>query len=192
MNSATTRLLRKTQRNLEHYYGLEQAPDVTLFAAEAAPGERESVLVRERHGDVEIAVIVPAQGAADRSGDARVQVLEGVSHFVHLVERVRTNLPTTQLELELQAEVDKFVLLALERGAWERRHLRRVQRRLYHGVRFLHAAGTEAGERYRLAHHLASRLSERLVSMSPSEVRAYLRRFYRAGQEGKIALAQAA
>lgn len=192
MNPGTARALRKTQRNLEQYYELEQAPDVTLFASEAEPGERESVLVRERQGDVEIAVIVPARDARDRSGDAWVQVLEGVSHFVHLVERVRTNLPTTQLELELQAEVDKFVLLSLERGAWEPRHLRRVQRRLYHGVRFLHAAGTEAGERYRLAHHLASRLSERLLSMSPGEVRAYLRRFYREGQEGKIALAQAA
>jgi hypothetical protein len=30
------------------------------------------------------------------------------------------------------------------------------------------------------------------MSMPPSDVRAYLRRFYRAGQEGKIALAQAA
>lgn len=192
MNPATAKLLRKAQQNLERYYGLEQAPDVTLFAAEGEPGERESVLVRERKGDVEIAVIVPARSAPDRSGDAWVQMLEGVSHFVHLVERVRTNLPTTQLELELQAEVDKFVLLALERVAWEPRHLRRVQRRLYHGVRFLHAAGTEAGERYRLAHHLAARLSERLMSMPASEVRAYLRRFYRAGQEGKIALAQAA
>jgi hypothetical protein len=192
VNSGTAQLLRKTQRDLERYYELEQAPDVTLFAAEAAPGERESVLVRERHGDVEIAVIVPAPGARERSGDAWVQVLEGVSHFVHLVERVRTNLPTTQLELELQAEVDKFVLLSLEHGPWERRRLRRVQRRLYHGVRFLHAANTEVGERYRLAHQLAARLSERLMSMPPSDVRAYLRRFYRAGQEGKIALAQAA
>lgn len=50
---------------------------------------------------------------------------------------------------------------------------------------------TEVGERYRLAHQLAARLSERLMSMPPSDVRAYLRRFYRAGQEGKIALAQA-
>jgi hypothetical protein len=149
------------------------------------------VLVREQQDDVEIAVIVPMHDDAD-GGDAWVQVLEGVSHFVHLVERVRTNLPTTQLELELQAEVDKFVLLSLDRDAWERSRLRRVQRRLYHGVRFLHDAGTEAGERYRFAHQLAARLSERLVAMSPVEVRAYLQRFYRVGQEGKIALAQAA
>ena len=31
MNSGTAQLLRKTQRNLERYYELEQAPDVTLF-----------------------------------------------------------------------------------------------------------------------------------------------------------------
>jgi hypothetical protein len=191
MNPRVARRMLRTQRNLELYYGLEPAPDVTLFAAEAEPGEREMVLVREQQGDIEIAVIVPAQDDTD-GGDAWVQVLEGVSHFVHLVERVRTNLPTTQLELELQAEVDKFVLLSLERDEWERPRLRRVQRRLYHGVRFLHDAGTEAGERYRLAHHLAARLSERLVAMSAGEVRAYLHRFYRVGQEGKISLAQAA
>ena len=57
----------------------------------------------------------PAPAAASRPSaelDALCQIIEGVSHFVYVVERARVGREATQLELELQAEVDKWVVLA--------------------------------------------------------------------------------
>jgi len=147
--------------------------------------------VRESDAAVELALVVPTEAPLDGANDTWLQLLEGVSHFVYVVERVRTGLPTTQLELELQAEVDKFVLLGLEPG-FDRVRARRLHTHLFEGGRFLDAAGTEAGERYRLANDLAARLASRLLGRDFGESRALLRRFYRAGQTDKIALARAA
>lgn len=179
------------QRRLEDYYGLERTPDVAAFAEAAPDGEREQLLVRESDDAVELALIVPNDAPSAGANDVWLQLVEGVSHFVYVVERVRTGLPTTQLELELQAEVDKFVLLGLEPGG-DRESVRRLHEHLYENGRFLDASGTEAGDRYRLANDLAARLGARLLGRHAHDARALLRRFYRAGQTDKIALARAA
>jgi hypothetical protein len=188
----TRAALRRIQSRIEQYYGLERAPDVALFASAGALGEREVLFVRDDGQNVEVALRVP--GAAPRAGanDVWLQLLEGVSHFVYLAERVRTGLPATQLELELQAEVDKFVLLALDVDEEQREDARSLHQRIFDQATFLDPPGTEAGERYRLANQLAARLAGRLVARDELEVRALLRRFYRAGQAEKITLARAA
>lgn len=158
--------------------------------------ERETLLVREQSDGVEIALLLPRRllehDGAPGDDDGLLQAVEGVSHFVYLAERVRTSLPTTRLELELQAEVDKFVLLAFggaERQAHARRHLRV---RLFEHVRFLHEAGSEDGDRYRLANSLAARYVHRLEALPEVTARrAELCRFYRAGQTEKLRMAAA-
>ena len=80
--------------------------------------ERESLLLRESDGGLEMALVVPSRAANDHDG--WLQLAEGVSHFVYVANRARQELPSTQLELELQAEVDKFVLLVLERVPYDR------------------------------------------------------------------------
>jgi hypothetical protein len=183
--------LANIQRRIETYYGLERTPDVAAFAEAAPEGEREQLLVRESDDAIELALIVPNDAPSAGANDVWLQLVEGVSHFVFVVERVRTGLPTTQLELELQAEVDKFVLLGLEPGR-DRESVRRLHEHLYESGRFLDASGTEAGERYRLANDLAARLGARLLARGAADARSLLRRFYRAGQTDKIALATAA
>lgn len=188
--------LRRVQCRLESFYALERAPDIVDFVRTDASGGRETLLVCERDGALEIALVLPpfsdepADGAAD---DAWLQLVEGVSHFVYIAERARTNLPATRLELELQAEVDKFVLLALGKPALNRRRARSLHGALYERVRFLHAADTEAGQRYRLANGLAARFVARLFDRHGRRgLELALRRFYRSGQAEKIRLAQAA
>jgi hypothetical protein len=114
-----------------------------------------------------------------------------VSHFVYVANRARQELPSTQLELELQAEVDKFVLLVLEQLPYDRGEALEVHEQLYERVRFLHAAGTEQGDRYRVANGLAARFVRRLLGSGGSAAHAALRRFYRAGQAEKIWLVAA-
>lgn len=191
--------LLRVQRRLEEIYALERAPDIVDFVRTDHAGGREALLIREQDGEVEVALVVPplnervlydeGSGVAD---DAWLQLVEGVSHFVYIAERARTNLPATRLELELQAEVDKFVLFALGRSLphWRARLLHGA---LYERVRFLHPAGSEAGERYRLANGLAARFVARLFARRPSGgLQGALRRFYRSGQAEKIRLARAA
>jgi hypothetical protein len=184
--------LRRIQKRIERYYALENAPNVVDFAAPSGAGEREVLLVKESDAAVELALLVPGQAPRAGANDLWLQLLEGVSHSVLVAERARTGLPATQLELELQAEVDKFVLLALEPKGCDRDAAREIHERLFAAPSFLHAADTELGRRYRLAHDLAARLAERLMRRKPAEARALLRRFYRVGQTEKIALARAA
>ncbi|MEQ9317798.1 MAG: hypothetical protein RIF41_01520, partial [Polyangiaceae bacterium] len=130
--------------------------------------------------------------------DVMCQVLEGVSHFVLVTHRATTEGATSQLELELQAEVDKFVVLALlgEEPPTPRWRTA-VKERLYERVRFEHPAGTEPGDRYRAANRLAIRLVNRLENRYLARARVHdardaLRAFYRLGPEEKLAYAEAA
>jgi len=189
------------QRRLMDYYGLDELPDVEPFVELRDDVDRERVIIRDSGGMVELRVELPADSVAPRaelSLDKLCQVVEGVSHFLLIAERARRELPTTQLELELQAEVDKFVLLgvALDRPlgpaqlAW-------LRRRLFARARFIDPPGSERGERYRMAHRLAERFIHKLDRrylrrQRLSEVRQTLQHFYQMGQTSKIALTRAA
>jgi hypothetical protein len=190
--SARKRALRSVQHQLERFYALERAPDVVDFVRTGEPGHRETLVLRQDDDELEIRLLLPPLddlGSLDRF----LQLVEGVSHFVYVAERARTNLPATRLELELQAEVDKFVVLALG-GRIEPEQARAMHGRLYERVRYLHPPGSEDGDRYRLANDLAARFVARLLEKSDEVggVVRTLRRFYRSGQTEKIHLARAA
>jgi hypothetical protein len=180
---------RGVQKSLERFYRLEQGPDVTGFVHTAEAPSRESLLVRDADDAVELALILPE---GDDAGDAYVQLIEGVSHFVYVAERARIDLPATELELELQAEVDKFVLLAFDDGELARERFRDVHHALYENVEFLHAEDSVYGQRYRLANDLAARVALRIAGSATHTRNAFLQRFYRSGQTDKIRLARAA
>ncbi len=196
------------QEQLTRFYALDALPDVEAFVRLLDDdGARERLLVKTTDDGLELALELPRaafEGTGSMDLDRVCQIVEGVSHFVLIAERARCDLPTTQLELELQAEIDKLVVLAeLDPDAVAvdpRGHLSRVRelhQRLFGSVRFLHPEGTEHGDRYRTAHRLAAGYARSLESRfirrrRLAELRSELRRFYRAGQSAKIALARAA
>jgi hypothetical protein len=192
--------LERVQLELEALYQLEPAPTILPFVRRGDPTERERVLVKETADALEVLVVLPDRClealSGDRPGehiDAYLEAVEGVSHFLHLAERARTQLPTTLLELELQAEVDKFAVLAPDPGGLPATRLHRLHRQLYAEVGFLHPAHSEPGQRYRLANDLAARLWARLIDDGRADsIRGRLRRFYRASQAEKIRMARAA
>lgn len=191
-------LAHRIQRRLERLYAIEDQPPVEHFARAASAEEREEMLVREGSDGVELQVSLPPEAFSSAtlalSLDVTCQIVEGVSHFVFLAERIRAELPTTQLELELQAEVDKFVILGWSAlSTRDHRQTARLHARLYENVRFLHDEGSERGDRYRLANALAARFCARLgLRKSLSASLSTLRAFYRSGQTDKIWLATAA
>ena len=192
------------QRALERLYQLERAADVHAFMTEAEEDQREALLVHD-HGDgtIEMALRVPrligdtfdmGRGA---SLDPLCQIIEGVSHFVYIADRARVDREATQLELEMQAEVDKYVVLASAVKDLDVRASATLRRRLFEEVSFADDEGSEAGERYRIANDLAHTFVRRLEHAFVArkrypEMRDALRHFYRLGQEEKLRVARAA
>ncbi len=130
-----------------------------------------------------------ARGALSRVACAA----EGVSHFLYVATRARAGRPVSLLELEVQAEVDKFALLLLHLG---RRGLRRMsgalRGRLFERVRYHAHLGADALDRYREANRLgalyARWLEGRFVDEADVEgLLRELRATYRLGGGAKIA-----
>jgi hypothetical protein len=187
----------RVQTGLERMYQLDRVADVVDYVRSSDEGERESLLVRQADdGAVEVSLRLPLlEGEA--SLDAVCQIIEGVSHFVYVVERARIDREATQLELELQAEVDKWVVFAASMRAFDAARSAALRARLYEPAAFAHDEGSEAGERYRIANDMAHRFVRRLERRYVEhgrfgEMRAELRRFFRVGQEEKLRLGRAA
>lgn len=189
-------LAARVQGALERVYRLDRVADVEDYLSEEG-AEREALLLRQAEdGAIEMRLCLPAI-EPDGSLDAICQVIEGVSHFVYVAERARVWRETTQLELELQAEVDKWVVLAESLAAFDAERSAALRERLYERVAFEHDEGTEIGQRYRTAndaaHRFVRRLEREYLSRERhSELREELRRFFHVGQEEKLRLGRAA
>jgi hypothetical protein len=120
--------------------------------------------------------------------------LEGVSHFVYSVWRLGGDAPVSLLELETQAEVDKYAatvfLVAHQRGGAYPSH---VHPWLFDRVDFDERLEPEQYERYRTAHRCAAsfcrRLESRFVGRRGARIEALvreLRKFYRLGNTAKL------
>lgn len=182
-------LAGRVQAGLERLYRLERAANVDDFVIAAEEGEREALLVREADdGALELSLRLPQlKGGLDPV----CQIIEGVSHFVYLADRASRDQQATQLELELQAEVDKYVVLASSLTSFDEPASQQLRARLYDAVSYAHAAESELGARYRLANDLARRFTGRLEREFVArgryvELRTELRRFFRAAQSDKL------
>jgi hypothetical protein len=121
--------------------------------------------------------------------------LEGVSHFVYSTWRLHRDSPVSLLELETQAEVDKYAvtvfLLARQLGGES--YPVQVHARLFDRVRFDSRLAPDQYERYRTAHRCAAnycrRLESRFVNRGVARIEAMvreLRGFYRLRHGAKL------
>ena len=125
--------------------------------------------------------------------------LEGVSHFVYTAWRLDRDAPVSLLELETQAEVDKYAatvfLIAHQQGGT---YPAQVHPRLFDRVSFDARLEPEQYDRYRTAHRCAAnycrRLERRFVQRGEARIEALLRelrKFYRLGSTAKLRYALA-
>lgn len=192
-------LAARIQAALERMYRLDRVADVTDYVGRGAesPADRELLLLRHAgDGALELRLQLPKL-EEDAELDTLCQIIEGVSHFVYVAERARARREATHLELELQAEVDKWVVLASSIRTFDAGQSARLRARLYERVAFAHPAQTELGERYRVANDSANRFVRRLEREYVDrarfgEMREELRRFFHVGQEEKLRLGRAA
>lgn len=120
--------------------------------------------------------------------------LEGVSHFHYLMWQLARGRNVSLLELELQAEVDKYasaVKLLVEQSAG--RFPEALHARLFHHVQYLPQLDSDSRRRYEEANRHAARfcrrLEERFLRCRKTRPEAWLgelRRFFRHGHHEKI------
>ena len=134
-----------------------------------ARAPREQLLLREADGELAMALFVDAAALANLERNdpaARLDddnftdfclAVEGVSHFVYLALRAAQSRPVSQLELELQAEVDKFACCLLVAGT-----AASLRRRLYGDVVYADDLDADERERYRTANREAGRYAAAL------------------------------
>lgn len=116
-------------------------------------------------------------------------LIEGVSHFVYYLHKMGLEHNVSQLELELQAEIDKYILLSLfsQAGGLPRQQLMEM---LFEDYDLHHHLLPEQIERYETATDLARRfchkLSRHFSDDDIQSVISQLRHFYSLPQEEKI------
>ncbi len=211
MSSGTLAALQDT---LADIYDLPATPDVAEYlltdrARLASMSDRvtdEQLLVAEEGDTISLALYIdaavlerlehrdPFAALTHENLADYLTAAEGVSHFVYVAWNAGHDKPVTLLELELQAEIDKFIV-----GAWLlRKQCGRFPREL-HRVLFdrtrvdPQAAGGRAGL-YRTASAYAARFCRQVASRlersrngASNSLLAELRRFYRLGNARKLA-----
>ena len=197
-----------TLYRLEHEFAVEDflVTDAALAGALTPPGARcrldERLLVHHDGEEVSLALYLDdallerlrASNPLDSLDDGTLEdfwtAVEGISHFNYVVHNAVADRRVTLLEMELQAEVDKFVstvLLAKEQG--RRTVMSRLHHLLFERMSLDDELEGEERERYRLANDYAGRYCRRIgdyLHDAGEEILSELRRFYRYSQGQKI------
>jgi hypothetical protein len=177
-------MARRVQSAIERFYGIDRVADVNDFIQHGSG--REQLIVREAHdGAVELRLELPR---IEDDLDGVCQIIEGVSHFVYVSTRASQDRSATALELEIQAEVDKYVVLAGDLETLDVDRSAMLRHRLYERVTFSNAS---LEERYRIANDTALRFTRRLerthvAERRYSQLRNELHAFFASGQEDKL------
>ncbi|MEO6954553.1 MAG: hypothetical protein ABI321_22335 [Polyangia bacterium] len=203
--------LRALQGGLEGMYRVSTSLDVAdfmideagrrAFSAERAPGEQ--LFVREDHDGLSVSLFVDeaALGRLDHHDPRRcldernlpdfLLALEGVSHFVYLASRMQHERPVSAVELELQAEVDKFAVALLV--GWDQTGAPStdLRERLFRRIRYLPDLSADERSRYLLANEAANDYCRSLEQhyvrrRAAAELLVELRRFYQQDLAGKL------
>lgn len=182
------------QAGLETLYRLEPAPAVSSFILDArtlADGRSEQLYIREGD-DLELGLsldprdveLLRDQRLAEHNLPAFCLIVEGISHFLLVVHRARQQQPTSAFELELQAEVDKYVAALLLTHRSPQLATAELRDRLYQRYELVDGLSSDEAQRYHQANGLARRyaqqLEHRFVRQSDlSAMVGELRWFYR-------------
>jgi hypothetical protein len=205
-------MIGQVQDHLQAIYGIESELRASDFLVGLEVARRlgytgrapEELLVAEADGDLELALYVssevmarlgaleqePPEHMLDAALESYCQLAEGVSHFLYLTHSARQGRRVSLLELEVQAEIDKFatcVLLCWRRGIlWARE----LVRRLFEWISLRPGLSAQERWRYAQANRLSRRYCQRLLGLVREgrlePLLAELRYSYRLGAQAKL------
>ncbi|MBJ80414.1 MAG: hypothetical protein CMH60_03770 [Myxococcales bacterium] len=166
---------------------------------------QEQIFVRQEGEETELALYI-APEIIERLGSDRpferlhggnlketCIAVEGVSHFVMLVWRGCVGRPVRALELEIQAEVDKFLCAwfwLTDQGHCLEKSAEKIFELFFENFALHDAVPTTERERYWIAHRTAKRFCRKLLTSPKSHNRTWVnsqaRRFFRLGLSEKL------
>jgi hypothetical protein len=195
------------QRGLESLYRIDTGLDIHEFlvgdairdAVSPARRPKEQLLVCEDGDEMSVALyldrsvletLAQYRNLHDRNLGDFLLALEGVSHFVYAINCAQADRPVSQLELELQGEVDKYVTCLLTMAP-ETEVSSALRRRLFGDAEYEPDLDRDEQARYRAAndnaHRYATWLEETFITPRRiPEMLGELRRFYRQGLAAKL------
>jgi hypothetical protein len=192
LQSLLTRLYdAPIEEQVDHYLLTERSAVAALAQADANTMTDEQVLVVEEEGGLQIGVYIdpvviarlrknnPLEALNDHNLPDYCTALEGVSHFHYLAWSAQQSRQVSLLELEVQAEVDKYagaLYLLTRQGAG--RFPASLHARLFDRVKFAPGLPADGLQRYREAHRCAARfcrwLEERFLGARRVRPEAWL------------------
>lgn len=163
----------------------------------------EKLLICENDGDLQLSLYLDSKlveglqeaGPTLQADDPGMvdfwTVLEGVSHFLYVIHRAEFDHEFSLLELELQAEIDKFVIANHLSPDPRRSSLWNLYDRLYSSWTLDDQLELHESKRYYRASTLAARFSRdlarrQLAGEHPGTTINTLRRFYRLSHHQKL------
>ncbi len=206
-------MIGRIQDHLEAIYGLTCAARAEAFVVDteaavqlgASGWTDEELLVSEGEGELELALYLapsllerlrpyeagPVGHLLDGDLDGYCQLAEGVSHFLYVAHTAAHGRALSLLELEAQAEVDKFAMCLLHRWgegvkAWAEELLRRLFERVSYRPRLSAQERWRYEEANTLSRTFCLRLMEHVAERRLDRLLSALRYAYRLGAEAKL------
>lgn len=209
------KLIKQIQSHIHSIYGIdvgEEAADYLIGENELIsllPAQQRTVIPRElflvnprpQEDTLEIALFfdenlkknLAANDPLTRLNDENISdfctVIEGVSHFVYYLHKAALEHDITELEMELQAEIDKFVLLSFFAEALPHEKYQLLDL-LFENYFLVADLLPEQAERYQTATGLARKycyeLLKRFKSADPTALLKEIRSFYPLRQDQKV------
>lgn len=198
--------VNKLQQDLEEIYGLDAFPAIERFLVsteeikEILPKLKENeslhpqVLFQQEGEEVFLAVHfgdetlerIQKQGLKKSTLSDFCSVAEEVSHFLYLSWRAKNQRPVSLLDVELQGEIDKFLLACKYFESEED-----LYTRMFEDIQFHHELPPKSKDRYREANRLGSKFvktfgMEFQDGELQTETRAELRNFYRLASQTRL------
>jgi len=207
--------IAELQLSIESLHAVDSGLDVRDYLVDdevrreiagSREGLPEQLFIRESEHETDLALYIapsivetlethpPEQGLGSNNFEAYCIALDGVSHFVLYTFRAVQNLPLSALELELQAEVDKFV------SAWmllEAQGVRRAEsgpelaKQIFDSYELRAEITGDEVDRYHTASRAARGYCLQLVKKyardsGQARLQDDVRRFYRRGLSDKL------
>lgn len=197
-------------RTLCSLYGIDDAVDIEHFLVLAVPSchdvvlgdgrlGREALFIRQDGDDLELGLFIdPSIVVALDAGDPLACIdevacaAEGASHFLYVIECAKRGRSISPLELELQGEVDKFLILQFLAADGSPHRTEELFARQFEHHAFDARLSAEERERYETASHFAAKYCHTLRKscFAPLRLRELIpqaRDFFRRDLRAKLA-----
>ncbi len=209
-------MLNELQQQLEDIYEVDTHLQVSQFlitdpalarqydTSENPRSTNEKLLISQTHEGLDVALFLhsnivqhleqndPLESLHDGNLHEFWVALEGISHFIYLTWNAQYDREISLFELELQAEVDKFITaILLYAQQQEKQQPHKLLMKLFIKLQFDSALQQKELARYTMANQYAYRYCEKLLSLfikQRDEQYLYneIRRFYRLTHHHKL------